>query len=133
MAFRAAVLVGEGRVEQREVEPPSPGPGQLLLRPRANAICGSDRQAFAHGVEVVQGHETAGEVIAAGPGTTTPVGTRGVVYLMVYCGECRSCRFGATNVCLDKRGDMGFSRDGGLGPFEVVDEQVFFPIDDSIP
>jgi threonine dehydrogenase-like Zn-dependent dehydrogenase len=72
-------------------------------------------------------------VIAAGPGTTTPVGARGVVYLMVYCGQCRSCRFGATNVCLDKRGDMGFNRNGGLGPFEVVDEQVFFAIDDSIP
>jgi threonine dehydrogenase-like Zn-dependent dehydrogenase len=52
---------------------------------------------------------------------------------MVYCGRCRSCQFGATNVCLDKRGDMGFNRDGGLGPFEVVDEQVFFAIDDSIP
>jgi threonine 3-dehydrogenase len=133
MAETAAVLVGGGRVEFREVERPEPGPGELVLRCRANAICGSDRGAFAGGVDVVQGHEAAGEVIAAGAGTSTAVGTRGVVYLMVFCGECRSCRVGATNVCLDKRGDMGFNRAGGLGPYEVVDERVFFPVDDRVP
>jgi threonine dehydrogenase-like Zn-dependent dehydrogenase len=84
-------------------------------------------------VETVQGHEAAGEVIATGPGTSTPIGTRGVVYLMVYCGRCRSCRYGATNVCLAKQGDMGFNRPGGLGPFEVVEERLFFPVDDRIP
>ncbi|GAB2569788.1 alcohol dehydrogenase catalytic domain-containing protein [Kribbella endophytica] len=133
MAKTAAVLVGGGRVGFREVERPEPGPGELVLRCRANAICGSDRGAFAGGVEVVQGHEAAGEVIAAGPGTSTAVGTRGVVYLMVFCGECRSCRAGATNVCLDKQGDMGFNRAGGLGPYEVVDERVFFPVDERVP
>ncbi|MEV8374920.1 alcohol dehydrogenase catalytic domain-containing protein [Kribbella sp. NPDC056861] len=133
MVLSAAMLVGDGQVAHREVEPPEPGPGQLLLRARANAICGSDRGAFLAGASVVQGHETAGEVIAVGSGTTTAVGTRGVVYLMVYCGECRSCQLGATNVCLDKRGDMGFNQAGGLGPFELVEERVFFPIDESIP
>ncbi|MEV6282601.1 alcohol dehydrogenase catalytic domain-containing protein [Kribbella sp. NPDC051770] len=133
MADLAAVLVGGGRVEFREVERPVAGPGELVVRCRANAICGSDRGAFAGGVEVVQGHEAAGEVVAAGEGTTTAVGTRGVVYLMVFCGECRSCRAGATNVCLDKRGDMGFNRAGGLGPYAVVEERVFFPVDERVP
>ncbi|MGC4942398.1 alcohol dehydrogenase catalytic domain-containing protein [Kribbella sp. DT2] len=133
MAKTAAVLIGDGRVGFREVERPEPGVGELVVRCRANAICGSDRGAFDSGAAVVQGHEAAGEVIAAGAGTSTAVGTRGVVYLMVFCGECRSCRAGATNVCLDKRGDMGFNRAGGLGPYEVVDERVFFPVDDRVP
>ncbi|GAB3823626.1 alcohol dehydrogenase catalytic domain-containing protein [Kribbella italica] len=133
MAKTAAVLVGGGRVDFREVEPPEPGDGELVVRCRANAICGSDRGAFAGGAEVVQGHEAAGEVIAAGAGTSTAVGTRGVVYLMVFCGECRSCRAGATNVCLAKQGDMGFNRAGGLGPYEVVDERVFFAVDERVP
>jgi threonine 3-dehydrogenase len=133
MTFTAPVLAGDGRVVYREVRPLEPGPGQLLLRSRANAICGSDRAAFRAGTTVVQGHEAAGEVVAAGPGTSTPIGTRGVVYLMVFCGQCRSCRYGATNVCLDKRGDMGFNRDGGLGPFVLVEERIFFPVDDNVP
>ena len=61
-----------------------------------------------------------------------PVGTRGVVFLMDYCGTCRSCAIGATNQCLAKRADMGIADDGGLGPYELVHETNFFPITDDI-
>jgi threonine dehydrogenase-like Zn-dependent dehydrogenase len=47
---------------------------------------------------------------------------------MDYCGRCRSCRLGFTNQCLAKRNDMGFTADGGYGPFEVVHETNFFTI-----
>ena len=93
---------------------------------------GSERGQFQHGSEVTPGHEAAGIVAAAGPDTHTPVGTHGVVFLMGYCGACRSCRLGYTNQCLDKRADMGFNRDGGYGPYELVDESIFFPIDPDI-
>ncbi|MEV0384816.1 alcohol dehydrogenase catalytic domain-containing protein [Nonomuraea sp. NPDC050643] len=129
----APFLTGGGRVELRPHSYPEPGPGQLLVRPRANALCGSDHGLFRDGTPVVAGHEAAGTVAAAGPDTTTPVGTRGVIYLMAYCGRCRSCRAGATNLCLDKAGDMGFNRDGGLGPLEVVEERMFFPVGDDLP
>jgi threonine dehydrogenase-like Zn-dependent dehydrogenase len=75
---------------------------------------------------VTPGHEAAGIVAAAGPGTNTPVGTPGAVFLMVFCGACRSCRLGLTNQCLDKRADMAFNRDGGYGPYELVPERIFF-------
>jgi propanol-preferring alcohol dehydrogenase len=87
---------------------------------------------FLDGAGHVPGHETAGVVIGAGAGTSTPVGTRGVVYLMDYCGVCRSCLLGATNQCLNKRGDMGINVDGGYGPYEVVHESNFFTITDDI-
>jgi threonine dehydrogenase-like Zn-dependent dehydrogenase len=47
---------------------------------------------------------------------------------MDFCGECRSCRLGFTNQCLKKRGDMGFNRDGGYGQYELVHENIFFPV-----
>jgi len=122
-------FTGGGGIERIEVAVPEPGPGELLLRVRANALCGSDRRRYLEGSPVTPGHEAAGVVVAAGPETSTPVGTPGVVYLMVFCGECRACRLGATNQCLDRRGDLGFNRDGGLGPYELVPERVFFPID----
>lgn len=126
------VMRGDRTISFEDRSYPEPGPGQLLVGNRANALCGSDRQGFVAGSPVVAGHEVAGEVVAAGPDTTTPIGSRGVLYLMVYCGECRSCRGGATNVCLAKEGDIGFTCDGGLGPFTVVEERMFFGIDDDV-
>lgn len=118
---------GGGRIEWAEQVVPRPGPGQLLLRVRANALCGSDREQYYRGSAVTPGHETAGEVIEVGSGAATPTGTAGVVYLMDYCGRCRSCRLGHTNQCLDKRADMGFTADGGYGQYELVHETNFFP------
>jgi threonine 3-dehydrogenase len=124
---------GAGLIEFDERPVPEPGPGQLLLRVLANAICGTDRAQFHEGSPVIPGHETAGEVVAVGPGTDTSPGTVGVVFLMDYCGRCRSCRLGHTNQCLDKRADMGFTADGGYGPFELVHETNFFPTPDVAP
>ena len=71
--------------------------------------------------------------MATGPDTTTAIGTPGVVFLMGFCGACRSCQRGATNQCLVKRADMGFTHDGGYGPYELIHENIFFPIDAGRP
>ncbi len=124
----APTFVGDGKIVFADRDYPDPGPGQLLLSVEANAICGTDREQYYEGSECVPGHEAAGTVIATGPQTRTEVGTRGAVFLMDYCGTCRSCRAGYTNQCLAKRNDMGFTADGGYGPFEVVHETNFFPV-----
>jgi len=97
-----------------------------------NALCGSERGQFYQGSGVTPGHEAAGIVVAAGANTQTPVGTHGVVFLMDFCGDCRNCRRGYTDQCLDKRADMGFSHDGGYGKYELVHENIFFPVDKDI-
>lgn len=129
---RAPFFRGEGRIEYADRGYPDPGPGELLLAPRANAICGTDRGFWNRGAKHVPGHETAGVVVQAGPDTTIAAGTRGVVFLMDFCGACRSCRLGATNQCLAKRADMGIADDGGFGPYELVHESNFFPITDDV-
>ena len=45
--MRAAVL-RQGRVETREVPDPVPGPGQVLVRTLATAICASDLHYMDH-------------------------------------------------------------------------------------
>lgn len=128
----APVFTGDGKIDFADHEYPDPGPGQLLLEVQANALCGTDRGQYFGGSTVVPGHEAAGTVIATGEGTTIAIGTRGAVFLMDFCGNCRSCRLNATNQCLAKRADMGFTHDGGYGPFELVHETNFFPITDDI-
>jgi threonine dehydrogenase-like Zn-dependent dehydrogenase len=124
-------FLGDGKIIFEERPVPSPGPGQLLLEVRANAICGTDRGQYFEGSAVTPGHEAAGVVVAAGRGTSVREGTPGVVFLMDYCGQCRSCRLGYTNQCLAKRADMGFTHDGGYGPFETVHESNFFAVDEG--
>ncbi|MGZ0152838.1 alcohol dehydrogenase catalytic domain-containing protein [Kribbella sp. WER1] len=128
----APKFTGAGNIEFAAHDYSDPGPGQLLLSVQANALCGTDRHQYFDGSSVVPGHEAAGTVLQAGEGTSTPIGTRGAVFLMDYCGECRSCRYGATNQCFAKRADMGFTHDGGYGPYELVHESNFFPITDDV-
>ena len=129
---RAPRFLGQGKIVFEDRPVPVPGPGQLLLRVAANALCGTDRGQYFDGSAVTPGHEAAGIIEAAGPGTTVGEGTRGVVFLMDFCGQCRSCRAGFTNVCLAKRADMGFTHDGGYGPYELVHESNFFPVPDDV-
>ena len=95
--YVAPRFAGHQRLTSVEQQVPMPGHGQLLIEVRANAICGTDRGLWEAGCGVVPGHEAAGVVIARGPGTSVPVGALGVVYLMAFCGECRSCRLGLAN------------------------------------
>lgn len=125
---RVPVFVGNKQIKFNEKAVPEPGPGQLLLQVHANALCGSERPQFVDGTSTTPGHEAAGTVVAVGTDTRTKVGTSGVVFLMDFCGQCRSCRLGFTNQCLQKRGDMGFTRDGGYGQYELVHESIFFPV-----
>lgn len=126
-------FLGKGTLEWIEKPVPEPGRGQLLLRVGANALCGTDRLQWHFGASVTPGHEAAGEVVATGPNTTTRVGAHGAVYLMEFCGACRSCAGGHTNQCYHKRGDLGFTADGGYAPYELVAERCFFPVDDDLP
>ena len=125
-------FLGGGKIDTVLKPVPQPGLGQLLIQVHANALCGSERPQFRDGTDITPGHEAAGTVVAVGPGTTTTVGTCGGIFLMDFCGECRSCRAGYTNQCLAKRGDMGFNRDGGYGVYELIHESIFFPVEDDI-
>ncbi len=126
-------FVGRGTIQFVEKPVPEPGAGQLLIQIKANALCGSERGQWQQGSAVTPGHEAAGVVIAAGPETRTPVGTPGVIFLMDFCRTCRSCRLGLTNQCLRKQADMGFTHDGDYGVYELIHENIFFPIDADLP
>jgi 2-desacetyl-2-hydroxyethyl bacteriochlorophyllide A dehydrogenase len=82
MTMQAAIVRSGGAFDIADVPEPVPGPGQVLTRPLACGICGSD----LHLVEllrsmpndpseagIVLGHEFCVEVVEAGPGTESPV------------------------------------------------------------
>lgn len=130
--MRRAVFHGGGRITVEDAPEPDVGPGELLVRVHACALCGSDRGSWENGNAVTPGHETAGTVAAAGPGSTTPVGSRGAVYLVAYCGRCAMCRAGSRGACLAKEAMLGFDHDGGFAEYVTVPERCFLPVDDRL-
>jgi threonine 3-dehydrogenase len=131
--MRAARFLGGGRINVEHRREPEPGSGEVLLEVAACALCGTDRGAYHRGSEVTPGHEVAGVVVAAGDGVRTAPGTRGVVYLVDFCGTCYCCRSGWTNMCLAKRSMYGFTADGGYADLVCVREQCFLPVSDDVP
>ena len=88
-------------------EPSDPGPGELILRPEAVGICGSEVEGYLghmgnRSPPLVMGHEFAGTVVATGEGASELDGARVAVNPLSGCGECRLCRSGFSNLCKDR-------------------------------
>lgn len=130
--MRSAKFLGNGRIEIEERPLPVPGPGELVVRVQSCALCGSERGQWSVGGGVTPGHEGAGVVADVGPGTSTPVGTRGSVYLVAYCGECRLCRSGSSGACLKKAAMLGFSQHGSYADYVLIPERCFLRLDDRL-
>ncbi len=93
------------RVVWADVAEPIPGPGEVLLRPLAVGICGSDlhvlegQHPFVR-YPVYPGHEVAAEVVALGPGVEAEwLGARVALEPSLTCGRCKACRSGRYNIC----------------------------------
>lgn len=69
--MKAAVYKGPRHLEVEEVPTPKPGPGQVLVKVKYCAICGSDVHRFQHGIMLegaVMGHEHCGVIADLGQG-----------------------------------------------------------------
>jgi len=124
-------------LERRDIPDPVPGPGQVLLRVRACAVCRTDLHIIAGDLRdpklpLVLGHEIVGTVAARGENATRfPVGARvGVPWLGWTCGECRYCRSNRENLCVRAR-FTGYQIDGGYAEYCVADERYCLLLPDA--
>jgi len=113
---------------------PRPGPGELLIKVRACAVCRTDLHVvdgdLSHPkLPLIPGHEVIGTVAAVGDGTpAATLGERvGVPWLGWTCGACRYCRNGHENLC-DRAEFTGYTRDGGFAEYLLADHRYCFPI-----
>lgn len=127
--MRAATFHEPGDLRLGDVPEPSAGPGELKLRMRATATCGTDAKIFNHGhprldPPQIIGHELAGEVVEVGEGATGfEVGDRVQVIAAVPCGDCWACNDGIAQVCPNQT-SMGYQYPGGFAEYMVVPEPV---------
>jgi len=94
--MRAAVFLGKGEIQLREVPRPEPGPGEALVKITLTTICGTDvhilRGEYPVRPGLVVGHEPVGRVEALGPGVKGYAkGDRVIIGAITPCGQCRAC------------------------------------------
>lgn len=123
------------QLEQREI--PAPGPGQVLLRVRACAVCRTDLHVVDGELPnprlpIVPGHEIVGEVVQCGADVAFKPGMRlGVPWLGWTCGHCEYCAGGRENLC-DAARFTGYQMDGGFAEYVVADARYCFALPNSI-
>lgn len=131
----------------KDVERPTPGPGEVLLKVAGAGACHSDVGLF-HDFEgdptglltppFVLGHENSGWVEEVGPGVTGfEQGEAYLVYGPVGCGRCRACSRGQDTYCAQPQdvgyAAMGLGRDGGMAEYLLAPARNLVPLGDADP
>ncbi len=132
-------------VEVRQIEDPSCGPEDVLVRVAAAGLCGSDLHFFETDDDgymkypgmarfpSVPGHEVSGEVVATGERVRyLKKGDLICLDDMVCCGSCDSCRRGFPNQC-ENLDDVGFTMNGGFAELLRVPERNCWNINALLP
>ena len=122
--MRAAVFRTENRkLAVENVDDPTPGPGQVVIKVHRCGICGSDLHmaeghTFSFDDGAVPGHEVSGEVVARGPGVdSVKEGDRVAVLPFVSCGQCDACRQGDPMGCPQAKMMGSFGISGGYAEY----------------
>lgn len=134
--LRAPAPLETGPLEFADVAPPEPGPGQVLVRVSACAVCRTD----LHVVEgelpprktpLIPGHQVVGTVARDACGFRS--GERvGIAWLHRTCGECRFCLTGRENLC-DRAAFTGWTVDGGYAGLALASAHFLYRIPEGFP
>ncbi len=127
--------------EYIEVDIPTCGPEEVLVKVGATSICGTDvhiyewNQWAASRIRTPQimGHELAGEVVEVGSQVKwVKVGDRISAETHIPCGHCYQCRTGRMAICRNMK-IFGVDRDGVFAEYAVVPEVDVIKNDPGIP
>ena len=128
-----AVFLGNDKIDVQEGPVPEPGPGEVLLKTRYCGLCGSDKRLFHNGTQNTPGHELTGIVVKNGSGASAGLGSRVALYIHHFCGQCRFCKAGETNRCVNVLGGQaGFNRPGGYAQYLTAPASCLIPLPDDI-
>ncbi|KAH6988319.1 chaperonin 10-like protein [Ilyonectria sp. MPI-CAGE-AT-0026] len=133
---------GTIKTEVVEVDTPSPGYGEVLIRLTYSGVCHTDyafmMQAYGHmpdptPVGQIGGHEGVGSVVQLGEGVdNVAVGDRlGVKWITSACLTCGECLAGFDNRC-KRRKVSGYKTPGTFQQYIVTDPKYATPIPDKL-
>lgn len=106
--METCILAEPGKFVRRTAEVPTPKENEVLIKPGAVGVCGTDYHAFDGCQNFftyprIIGHEIGATVVALGPGCASSglsVGDKVAVVPYWECGKCIACRWGKPNCCV---------------------------------
>jgi threonine dehydrogenase-like Zn-dependent dehydrogenase len=141
--MQAALLVHPGQVTITDVERPTAGHLEVLVRIKTCGVCATDVKKFtgaskAPHLPFILGHEPAGVIVEAGPGVSAELapGTRVAVAPVFTCDQCYGCRTGLVysqgmGMC-ENYEVLGYSIDGAFAETIVAPARHVHPIPDAL-
>lgn len=129
--IQALKAYGDNRIELVQEADPNYGLNEVLIKPLAVGICGTDLDiieskidpAFVH-YPVTLGHEWCGIVVNRGAEVSRiEIGDRVVIEGIIPCEKCAECIVGNTNRC-KIYDEYGFTRDGAASSAVVANERL---------
>ncbi len=131
--MKALVCTQPGQLALEERAVPVRAGGEVLVRVRRVAVCGTDYHIYTGKHPFleyprVMGHELSGEIIEAGADSPLKIGQ--MVYVLPYlaCGHCVACRRGKGNCC-QHIAVLGVHRDGGLSEYLALPESAVVAVE----
>ena len=136
--MKALTLTEYNQFEYGDAPKPAASAKEVLIKVEACGICGSD----VHGVDgssgrrippIIMGHEASGVIAELGAEVTNwNEGDRVTFDSMIFCGKCKNCTTGQTNLC-EHRQVMGVScgdyrRHGAFAEYVTVPEHILYKI-----
>ena len=137
--MRAAVVTEFATpLQVRELDLPTPGYGEALVKLETSGICHTDLHAARGDWPVkptppfIPGHEGYGTVVALGDGVADlQVGDKvGNAWLWSACGRCEYCRTGWETLCESQR-NGGYTANGSFGTYMLVNADYAARIPDG--
>lgn len=138
--FRAAVVTDfADKLSIEQVDLPTPGPHEALVKVTHSGVCHTDLHAAKGDWPVkpqppfVPGHEGVGDVVAVGEHVTrVKVGdVVGNAWLWSACGVCEFCEAGWETLCLSQK-NGGYAVNGSFGEYMLVDSRYCPVIPDHV-
>jgi propanol-preferring alcohol dehydrogenase len=128
----AVHFLGRRELSLDELPVPEPEGQDVIVKIKAAAICGTDRENLEGGGQPkVPGHESAGEIVAVDQASRLKVGDRVAINCHITCGGCEHCVRGDLYFC-DALSIVGFDIDGGLAEFARIPEACCMKLPDDI-
>ncbi|MBX7445955.1 MULTISPECIES: alcohol dehydrogenase catalytic domain-containing protein [unclassified Arthrobacter] len=142
----AAMLKSLGPIETNaldiaDVETPSPGPGQLLIRVTACGVCRSNLHMIEGDwapstpaqLPIIPGHEVVGAIEEVGAGITDfKAGDRvGVQPIFSTCRGCEFCISGREQLCRSKK-ITGENVNGGYAEYMIAEADFAYRLPEGV-
>lgn len=126
--MKAFVYHGEKNFSIEQIVKPEANAGEVVAKVLCASICGTDLRTYRFGstklkTPITVGHEGCYLITEVGEGVNLKAGERYTMAPAIGCGECKNCRRGRTNMCINLE-TIGFEFAGTFSEYIKVPQKA---------